>query len=87
MRRRSPARSETACEDVGVAESASICAVCHRARTRGIHSDAGDVFICTQCQADAAQFIAIQDMIIEEARAIEARRNSDEAQHQQGPRG
>ena len=86
MRRRSPARSETACEDVGVAESASICAVCHRARTRGIHSDAGDVFICTQCQADAAQFIAIQDMIIEEARDIEAPRDNDAGQHQQGQR-
>ena len=86
MRRRSPARSEAACEDVGVAESAGICAVCHRSRIRGGRNDAGDVFICVQCQADAAQFMAIQDSIIEEARRfVEARHDSVEEQHHQGP--
>lgn len=44
-----------------VAESAVICAVCHRSNVPGNHSDAGNVFICVRCQADAAQFIAIQD--------------------------
>jgi len=40
------------------------------------------VFICTQCQADAAQFIAIQDSIIDEARQFtEARRTSVEGKH------
>ncbi|MCP4958935.1 MAG: hypothetical protein GY925_06645 [Actinomycetia bacterium] len=43
--------------------SAVICAVCHRLRVHGVFSDEGDVFICTQCQADAKQFIAIQDSI------------------------
>lgn len=59
-----------------------ICAVCHRSRTRGGRNAAGDVFICTQCQADAAQFIAIQDSIIDEARQFtEARRTSVEGKH------
>jgi len=48
-------------DDDVVAESAVECAVCHRSRTRGAHSETGDVFICDECQADAAQFIAIQD--------------------------
>ncbi|MFT5268518.1 MAG: hypothetical protein ACI88C_001956 [Acidimicrobiales bacterium] len=30
---------------------------------RGSFSDAGDVFICAQCQADAKQLIDIQDSI------------------------
>ena len=30
---------------------------------RGSFSDAGDVFICSECQADAKQFIEIQDSI------------------------
>jgi hypothetical protein len=35
-----------------------------RAPTRcGSFSDAGDVFICAECQADAKQFIEIQDRI------------------------
>jgi len=50
-----------------VAESASICAVCHRKRIRGDHNQGGDVFICAECQADAAQLIAIQDSIWGEA--------------------
>lgn len=54
-------------EDVAVAESASICAVCHRKRIRGDHNHGGDVFICAECQADAAQLIAIQDSIWGEA--------------------
>ena len=86
MRRRSPGWFEAACEDVGVVESAAICGVCHRSRTRGGRNAAGDVFICAQCQADAAQFIAIQDSIIEEARQLAAvRPDSDDEQNHQGP--
>ncbi len=88
MRHRSPGWFEAACEDVGVVETAGICAVCHPSRIRGGRNDAGDVFICAQCQADAAQFIAIQDSIIEEARQFaEVRRDSDDEQHHQGPEG
>ena len=88
MHRESPGWCETAREDVGVTESAGICAVCHRSRSRGHRNAAGDVFICTQCRADAAQFIAIQDSIIEEARQFdEARRNSVDEQHHEGSQG
>jgi len=57
---------EVECEDVGVAASAVICAVCHRSNVPGNHSDAGDVFICVRCQANAAQFIAIQDPVVDD---------------------
>jgi hypothetical protein len=88
MRCRTPGESEEACEDVGVAESAAICAVCHRSRIRGDRNDAGDVFICARCQADAAQFIAIQDSNLGEAhRAAEVRRTSNDQQHRQGSQG
>lgn len=84
----SPDWSAAACEDVGVAESAAICVVCHRSRIRGDRRDAGDVLICVQCQADAAQFIAIQDDILDEARqAAEAGRNTGDDQHRQGSHG
>ncbi|MGZ0175439.1 MAG: hypothetical protein ACKVIQ_01050 [Acidimicrobiales bacterium] len=43
--------------------AAVTCVVCHRLRVRGSFSDAGDVFICAQCQADAKQLIDIQDSI------------------------
>ncbi len=32
-------------------------------RVRGSFSDAGDVFICAECQADAKQLFEIQDSI------------------------
>lgn len=71
-----------------MAESAAICAVCHGSRIRGDRADAGDVFICAQCQADAAEFVAIQDSILEEGRqAAEARRHSSDEQHRQGSQG
>lgn len=47
--------------------SAITCAVCQRLRTRGCHNHAGDVFICAECEADAKQFIEIQDDIWVEA--------------------
>lgn len=88
MRCRTPGGSDAACEDVGVAESDAICAVCQRSRVRGDRSDAGDVFICARCQADAAQFIAIQDSNLEEAhQAAEVRRNRNDQQHRQGSQG
>jgi hypothetical protein len=46
-----------------VPPAAVTCVVCHRLRVRGSFSDAGDVFICAQCQADAKQLIDIQDSI------------------------
>lgn len=41
----------------------AICVVCHRLRGAGSFNDAGDVFICTECQANAKQFIEVQDSI------------------------
>ncbi len=40
-----------------------MCVVCHRSRGHGSFNDAGDVFICTECQANAKQFLEIQDSI------------------------
>ena len=69
---------EVGCEDVGVAESAVICAVCRRSNIPGNHSAAGDVFICVRCQADAAQFIAIQDPVVDDAgQAADSRHDSN----------
>jgi len=51
------------CEDVVVPQTPVTCVVCHRLRVRGSFNDAGDVFICAECQADAKQFIEIQDSI------------------------
>ena len=71
-------RSVVTREDVAVAESVVVCAVCHRLRTRGAHSLVGDVFVCAECQADAAQFIDIQDSGGGEAdQAADATRNRD----------
>ena len=51
------------CEDVAVPRASTTCVVCHRLRGAGSFNDAGDVFICTECQANAKQFIEIQDGI------------------------
>jgi len=49
----------------------------------GNHSAAGDAFICVRCQADAAQFIAIQDPIMDDAdQAAETRHDSSAQPHQ-----
>ena len=61
------AESRTRREDVSVARSADLCAVCQRPRTRGSHNHAGDVFICADCEAAAKQFIEIQHSIWVEA--------------------
>lgn len=38
-----------------------ICGACQQPRLRGQHDRSGKVFICSQCQASAEQFIRIQD--------------------------
>lgn len=53
-----------------MSQSAGICGVCHRFRSRGNRNDAGDLFICAQCQADARQLIEIQDSIWGETGAM-----------------
>ena len=52
--------------------SAVTCALCERLRTRGSHNHAGDIFICAECQADANQFIEIQDSISVQAGEAES---------------
>ena len=50
-------------EDACVSDRA-VCVVCRFTRRRGDHDHgAGEVFICDQCRADAAQLFAIQDAI------------------------
>jgi hypothetical protein len=44
-----------------VPRTSTTCVVCHRLRGHGSFNDAGDVFICTESQANAKQFIEIQD--------------------------
>jgi hypothetical protein len=39
------------------------CVVCHYLRVEGSFSDAGDIFICSECQADAKKLFEIQDSI------------------------
>ncbi len=63
------------CEDVVVPRTAITCVVCHRLRVHGSFSDAGDVFICNECQADAKKLIEIQDSI--SAEIAEASGSSD----------
>jgi hypothetical protein len=58
------------CEDLAVVECVAICAACHRQRIHGDRTAAGDDFICVGCQADAKQFIAIQDAVWVEAVAL-----------------
>jgi len=52
-----------------VSPSVEICAVCHRSQTRGSRNQDGDIFIFAECQADAEQFIEIQDTLWLEAGA------------------
>ena len=39
------------------------CVVCHYLRVEGSFSDVGDIFICSECQANAKKLIEIQDSI------------------------
>ncbi len=39
------------------------CVVCHYLRVQGSFSDAGDIFICSECQANAKKLFEIQDRI------------------------
>ena len=66
-------------------ETGAICAVCHRWRIHGDRTDSGDVFICAGCQADARQFIAIQDATWGEAAQTSV--TSDSSNEEQSPRG
>ena len=69
-------------EDAAVPRSAVTCAVCQRRRTRGSHNHEGDVFICAECQADAKQFIEIQDSIwVEVGEAGESTDETDKPTH------
>jgi hypothetical protein len=43
--------------------SAVTCVVCHYLRVEGSFSDAGDIFICSECQANAKKLFEIQDSI------------------------
>lgn len=43
--------------------SADTCVVCHYLRVEGSFSDAGDIFICSECQANAKKLFEIQDSI------------------------
>ena len=51
------------CEYVAVPRSAVTCVVCHYLRVEGSFSDAGDIFICSECQANAEKLFEIQDSI------------------------
>jgi hypothetical protein len=56
-------KANASCEDASVADSAD-CVVCGCTRHRDDQDHAGgELFICAQCQADAAQLFAIQDSI------------------------
>ena len=50
-------------DDAAVPRSAVTGVVCQRSQSRGSHNHAGDVFVCAECQADAKQFIEVQDSI------------------------
>ncbi len=50
-------------EDGGVLSSAETCVVCRRARTSGSFSRDRRLFVCAECEADADQFLAIQDAL------------------------
>lgn len=54
-------------DDGAMTPTAETCAVCHRSQTRGPRNQDGDIFICVECQADAEQFIEIQDKLWFEA--------------------
>ena len=50
--------------------------------TPGSHNHARDVFVCAECQADAKQFIAIQDSIcVEAGEAGESTDETDKLAH------
>ena len=50
-------------EDVVVPRAPVSCSVCRRHRTLGSCDESGEIFICADCQADAKQFIEIQDSL------------------------
>ena len=48
-------------EDLAVPSSVESCVVCHQLRSSGSRNQDGDIFICSQCEADADQLFEIQD--------------------------
>ena len=48
---------------LAVAPAVRTCSVCRQQRMHGTHDSSGEVFICDGCQADAKQFLAIQDVM------------------------
>jgi hypothetical protein len=56
-------RSTVRCEYVEAPRSAVTCVVCHYLRVEGSFSDSGDIFICSECQANAEKLFEIQDRI------------------------
>ncbi len=48
---------------VAMTRPAVTCVVCHYLRVEGSFSDAGDIFICSECQANAKKLFEIQDSI------------------------
>ncbi len=54
-------------EDGAMPPSVETCAVCHRSQSRGSRDQDCDIFICAECEADAEQFIEIQDTLWPEA--------------------
>lgn len=46
-----------------VAPAVRTCSVCREKRMHGTQDSSGEVFICEGCQADAKQFLAIQDVM------------------------
>jgi hypothetical protein len=57
------------------------CADCQRSRTRGSHNHTGDIFISAECQADAHQFIEIQDSIWVQAGEAESTDETEKPAH------
>lgn len=56
-------RSRREREHVAVPSDVRTCAVCQRQRIHGSHDETGAVFICRSCQAEAEQFLAMQESL------------------------
>ena len=68
-------------EDAAVRRFGTTCVVCRLSRRDDTQHE-GDVFICAQCQADAKQFLEIQDRIWAEAgEAGESTHGADSPTH------
>ena len=61
--KRPPAPSTVRREYVEMTRPAITCVVCNHLRVHGSFSDSGDIFICSECQANAKKLFEIQDSI------------------------